>query len=54
MSYRDAQDLAIEFGANKFRGDHTSPTFECWADRIAMLPGARNLKAAIAEANRYA
>jgi hypothetical protein len=54
MSFQDAQDLAIEFGAKKFRGDHTSPTFQCWADRIAMLTIAKDTDRAIADANRYA
>lgn len=56
MTYRDAQDLAVEFGANKFRRNETCPTFGCWADRIAYLPNAAErgtLEAAIAEANRY-
>jgi hypothetical protein len=54
MNFRDAQDLATEFGANKFKGDHTHPASQCWMDRVAMLPIARDTEAAIAEANRYA
>jgi hypothetical protein len=57
MNYRDAQDLAVEFGAKKFRGDHNHPTFPCWADRIAMLPMAAErgyLPEWIKEANQHA
>jgi hypothetical protein len=53
MSYRDAQDLAVEFGAKRFAFDQTHQLFTCWADRIAYLPVAKNLKAAVAEADRY-
>lgn len=57
MTHRDAQDLATEFGARRFKGDRTSPAFGCWADRIEWLPRAAErgeLQNAIAEANRYA
>jgi hypothetical protein len=53
MNYRDAQELAVEFGAMTFAGDHNSPAFACWADRIAYLPVAKNVEDAVAEANRY-
>jgi hypothetical protein len=53
MTFQDAQDLAKEFGAMTFAGDHTHPAIDCWIDRVAMLPSARNLEDAIAEANRY-
>jgi len=59
MNLRDAQDMAAEFGAKRFRGDHTSPVAGCWIDRIAWLPraaeqGEAKLAAAIEEVNRYA
>jgi hypothetical protein len=59
MDFRDARDMAIEFGAKLPRFDHTSPVAECWIDRIEWLPraaeqGAAALQAAIEEANRYA
>jgi hypothetical protein len=53
MTFRDAQDLATEFGAMTFAGDHNSPSFACWADRVAMLPIAKNVEDAVAECNRY-
>ncbi len=59
MTFQDAQDLAVEFGALKFKGDRTHPRFACWRDRIAYLPvaagrGDTSIRNAIAEANRYA
>ncbi len=57
MTFRDARDLAIEFGAKVPSFDHASPVAGCWIDRIAALPMAADhgrLSAAIAEANRYA
>jgi len=58
MTFRDARDLANEFGAKLPRYDQTAPVAECWIDRIEWLPraaeqGEAQLKAAIAEANRY-
>jgi hypothetical protein len=56
MNFRDARDLAIEFGAKTPSFDHTSPVAECWIDRIAWLPRAAELgklAEAIKEANRY-
>ena len=57
-NFRDARDMAIEFGATLPRFDHTSPVAGCWIDRIALLPmaadrGEAALAAAIEEANRY-
>jgi hypothetical protein len=59
MTFRDARDLAAEFGAKMPTFDHTSPVAGCWIDRIEWLPraakrGEAELAAAIAEANRYA
>jgi hypothetical protein len=54
MTFADARDLAIEFGAKVPRYDHTAPVAQCWIDRIAMLPIAKDTAAAINEANRYA
>jgi hypothetical protein len=61
MTYRDAQDLAAEFGAKRFRGEHTSPVAGCWIDRIAWRPSAagpswpaRSPKRTGTQANRYA
>jgi hypothetical protein len=60
MTFQDAKDLAIEFGAKVPKFDHTSSVAQCWIDRIAMLQmigyderGYRT-EAIIAEANRYA
>lgn len=58
-AFRRAQDLAAQYGARPFRGPAASPTFQCWADRIAWLPSAAErgpeaLAAAVDEANRYA
>ena len=57
MSFRDARDMAMEFGAKVPKYDHTSPVAGCWTDRVAWLPRAAEqgkLKEAVAEANRYA
>ncbi len=59
MNFQDAQDLAVEFGAYKFRGLLTAARFACWCDRIAYLPvaaerGGKALAEAVLEANRYA
>lgn len=59
MTYRDAQDLAIKFGAKLPKFDHTNPAAQCWIDRIAYIRtaaerGIGEYHAAIAEANRYA
>ena len=56
MNYRDIIDTATEFGI-KVRRDFHNASWQCWADRIAMLPMAAErgtLVGAIAEANRYA
>jgi len=53
MNYRDTVDTAAEYGA-KVRRDFHNTAWQCWADRIAYLPVAKDLDAAIAEANRYA
>ena len=58
MNFRDARDLAIEFGAKMPAFDHTSDIADCWIDRIAWLPiaaeqGEAELAAAIVEADRY-
>lgn len=56
MTFQDAKDLAIEFGAKLPTFDHTHPAAQCWIDRIAMLTGCHGperLERAIAEANRY-
>lgn len=57
LSFRDARDLAIEFGAKVPQFDHMSPLAQCWIDRVAMLPKAAEsgyLKEWILEANLYA
>ena len=60
MTFQDAKDLAIEFGAKLPKFDHTSPVAQCWIDRIARLPMAVEcghliaIDNVIAEANRYA
>lgn len=56
MTFQDAKDLAIEFGAKLPKFDHTSPVAQCWIDRIEYLPRAHPALLAdeIAEANRYA
>ncbi len=59
MTFRDARDLAAEFGCKMPRFDHTAPVAECWIDRVAWLPSAAEqgkvqLACAIAECNRYA
>lgn len=57
MTFADARDLAIEFGAKLPRFDHTSPVAQCWIDRIENLPLIDcpfKRAAMIAEANRYA
>ena len=57
MNFRDARDLAAEFGAKMPTFDHASPVACCWIDRIEWLPRAAErgtLDQAIAEANRYA
>ena len=56
MTFRDARDLAAEFGAKMPAFDHTSPVAGCWIDRIEWLPRAAELgelEQAIEEANRY-
>jgi hypothetical protein len=58
MTFRDARDMAIEFGAKVPAFDHTSPVAGCWIDRIEWLPRAAEiseqaLAEAIEEANRY-
>jgi hypothetical protein len=53
MTFRDARDLALEFGARLPAFDHSHPLAQCWIDRITLLPVARDLASAIAEANRY-
>jgi hypothetical protein len=57
MTFRDARDMAVEFGARLPAFDHTSPLAGCWIDRVEWLPRAMEqgtLTDAIAEANRYA
>ena len=59
MTFRDARDMAVEFGARLPTFDHTSPVAGCWIDRIEYLPraverGEPALADAIEEANRYA
>jgi hypothetical protein len=59
MNFRDARDLAAEFGAKLPSFDHTSPVASCWVDRIEWLVRAAEISEqaladAIAEANRYA
>ncbi len=61
MTFQDANDMALEFGAKKFQLCPTKAAelFGCWADRIAMLPmkaeqGAKALGAHVEECNRYA
>ena len=56
MNFRDARDLAAEYGAELPKFDHTHPLAGCWIDRIAMLPMADErgyLKEWIMEANSY-
>ena len=43
MTFRDAQDVAIEFGAKVPALDHTSPAAGCWIDRIKWLPRAAEI-----------
>lgn len=57
MTFQDAKDLAIEFGAKLPKFDHTSPVAQCWIDRIEWLrfaPSDEYLAYYIADANRYA
>lgn len=58
MTFTDARDLAIEFGAKLPRFDHTSPVAQCWIDRIAALKMMADRGGSvgdhIADANRYA
>lgn len=53
MTFADAQDLAVEFGAMKFAGDHNSPAAQCWIDRVMALTSAKNVEDAVAECNHY-
>lgn len=58
MTFQDARDLAIEFGAKLPKFDHTSPVAQCWIDRIECLGDVCMTRwereSAIKEANRYA
>jgi hypothetical protein len=56
MTFDDARDPAIEFGAKLPKYDHTSPLAQAWIDRIALLPTrpANELPNWIALANCYA
>jgi hypothetical protein len=69
MNYRDAQDLAVKFGAKPFSRGPNCHTVGCWIDRIEYLPnivehiecglvteeeGKAKLAEWIDEANRYA
>lgn len=58
MTFQDAKDLAIEFGAKLPKFDHTCCLAQCWIDRIAMLPliseRGHAMEPWIADANRYA
>jgi hypothetical protein len=54
MTFRDARDLAAEFGAKMPSFDHTSPVAGCWIDRIEWLPRAAEIseKKTLADAHR--
>lgn len=59
MTFQDAKDLAIEFGAKLPKFDHTCCLAQCWIDRVAMFPMIANrpgsdISLYIADANRYA
>lgn len=60
MTFQDAKDLAIEFGAKLPKFDHTSPVAQCWIDQIEYLPVVAAIPntfafiRALKEANRYA
>ena len=56
MNFRDARDLAAEYGARMPKFDHTSPVAECWIDRVEWLASCKpeQLADAIEECNRYA
>lgn len=56
ITFRDALDLAVEFGARRPKFDHTAPVAQCWMDRIAWLRSCplHKFPEAIEEANRYA
>ena len=56
MNFRDARDLAAEYGARMPKFDHTSPVAECWIDRVEWLASCKTeqLADAIEECNRYA
>lgn len=59
MTYQEARDTAVEFGAKLPAFDHTSPVAQCWIDRIEYLLTDRHMtrwerESAIKEANRYA
>jgi hypothetical protein len=62
MNFRDARDLAIEFGCKVPKFNHTAAIAQCWIDRIELLLMKVNnpvytseqIEKAIKEANRYA
>jgi hypothetical protein len=56
MTFQDARDLAIEFGAKLPRYDHTANIAQCWIDRVQYLPFCEpaQLAAQIEHCNRYA
>jgi hypothetical protein len=58
MNFRDARDLAAEFGCKRPRFDHTASVAACWIDRmewvLACAERPADLADAITEANRYA
>jgi hypothetical protein len=57
MTFQEAKDLAIEFGAKTPKFDHTHPAAQCWIDRIALLKMMADRGASfgdyINDANRY-
>lgn len=58
MTFHQAQEIALKFGAKQYLGDARNEAAQCWIDRIAYLPVAaehhhHTLADAIAEANRY-
>lgn len=54
MTFHQAQEIALRFGAKQYLGDARNAAVQCWIDRIAYLPVAQDKAKAIAEANRYA
>lgn len=58
MTFNEARDLAIEFGAKLPKFDHTAAVAQCWIDRVEAINMAANrgldLVEWVDEANRYA